>query len=360
MLPITRLKSLSIYTLLIFLSYRVSAQGFGDVLATGADNAEAYLKNYAAPGINAFGNGLANGWYSTARPHKVLGFNVSISPSFAFIPASEKSFAFNQRDYTDLVLEGDSDGLLPTIAGREAEVGAELVFTGEASYPGVAAISIPGEQRFDVPDGIIDLDDNLFAGAPAPTFNIGIGIPKATEIKLRVLPPISFGNFQMSMLGGGIMHDVKQWIPGLNNLPFDLSAFFGVSQLNMKYDIDVFVQNNEGLAFTTFEGEGKAIFKTTATTFQGVISKKIFFFTPFASLGFNAVNSNLDVNGDYTYTINGNESQIKDPISLNFDGTGGLRATLGVQVKLAVFIVDFSYAFQQYNTLTVGLGVSVR
>ena len=34
------------------------------------------------------------------------------------------------------------------------------------------------------------------------------------------------------------MHDVKQWIPGIKNLPFDLSGFFAFNSLEGSSAID--------------------------------------------------------------------------------------------------------------------------
>ncbi|WP_421876250.1 DUF6588 family protein [Marinoscillum sp.] len=339
------------FLITVLLNTTLNGQNFGDILAVGADNAETYLENYAAPGINAFGNGLSNGWYNTAKPHKSLGFNLTISPSFAFIPSSERSFEFNPADYQDLTLEGDQDGIIPTLAGGDAEPGSELVFTGQATYPG--GITFDGEQRFDVPDGVINLKDVPLEGTPAPTYNIGIGIIKGTEVKIRILPEVTAGDFKASMFGFGVQHDIKQWIPGISKLPFDLSALVAYSKLNLEYGIDVNTGN--------FEGNGAAIFSTSATTVQGIISKKLLFFTPFLGIGFNAVNSQLDVNGTYRYnTTTGSSSEIEDPISLSFDGAGSARTTIGGRINLAILTIHAAYTLQRYNTFNMGIGISVR
>ncbi len=347
-----RLKRIFILTLSLTLSAgSLLAQDFGNILAVGADNAEIYLQNYAEPAINAFGNGMADGWYNTGKVHKSLGFNVTVSPSFAFIPQSETTFEFIPSEYEDLTLDGDDDGILPTLAGGNAQSGSELVFTGEATYPG--GITFDGEQRFAVPDGVVNLDNVPFGGAPAPTYNIGVGLFKNTEIKARVLPSVTAGDFSASMFGLGIQHDIKQWIPGISKLPFDLSALVAFSKLNLNYAIDV----NTG----SFEGEGEAIFSTNATTVQGIVSKKLLFFTPYLAVGFNAVSSTLDVNGTYRYTsTTGSSSEIEDPISLAFDGAGGLRTTIGGRINLAVLTIHAAYTLQNYNTFNLGLGVSVR
>ena len=337
-------------TIFCLASISTTAQNFGDILAAGAENAEVYLSNYARPAIDAFGNGMTNGWYNTAKPHKSLGFNITVSPSFSFIPEAEQTFRFNPADYQDLTLEGDSDGIIPTLVGGDAEAGSELVFSGEATYPG--GVTFSGEERFDVPNGVINLDKVPFAGTPAPTYNIGVGIIKGTELKLRILPEVSSGDFKASMWGVGVQHDIKQWIPGINKLPFDLSVLFATSSLTLNYAINVNTGN--------FEGSGEAIFKTNTTTFQGIVSKKLLFFTPYLGVGFNTVSSSLDINGTYRYTTTTSSSEIEDPVSLEFDGAGGLRTTIGGRINLAFLTFHAAYSLQKYNTFTTGVGISVR
>ncbi|MEQ8471932.1 MAG: hypothetical protein RIC35_12145 [Marinoscillum sp.] len=335
-----------------FFTFTLSnAQDFGNILAVGAENAETYLTNYAGPAINAFGNGLSNGWYNTAKPHKSLGFNITVSPGFSFIPQSDQTFVFDPNDYQDLTLEGDADGIIPTLVGGDAQSGSELVFTGEATYPG--GVTFDGEQRFNVPNGVIDLGNIPFGGTPAPTYNIGIGIIKGTELKVRILPEVTAGDFGASMIGFGVQHDVKQWIPVISKLPFDLSALVAFSNLKLNYAIDV----NTG----DFEGTGEAIFETNATTVQGIISKKLLFFTPYLGVGFNTVKSSLQVNGTYRYNSTlGSGSEIEDPIDLTFDGAGGMRTTVGGRINLAILTFHAAYTLQKYNTFNVGVGISVR
>ena len=305
------------------------AQSFGDVLSTGADNANTYLKNYAAPGINAFGNGMADGWYNTGKVHSSLGFNITISPSVSFIPQSDKSFTFNPTDYENLTLVGDSDNQLPTMVGAKAEANSKLVYSGSSPYP---EVSLGTAAEFDVPGGAINLDEVPFAAIPAPTYNIGIGIYKSTEVKFRFMPEISTGGFRTKMIGFGIQHDIKQWIPVVSKLPFDLSILAATSILDMEYDIDVNTDD--------FEGSGAAVFKTTSTTVQAIVSKKLLFFTPYAAVGFNVVKSSLDVEGEYRYKSVIGGGTITDPISLDFDNSGGMRATLGARLQLGSYYLS--------------------
>ena len=353
------IQSLLVGTLLIC-GVSVKAQDFGDIIAAGKDDANLYLQNFLAPAMNSFGNGLANGWYNTGRAHKTLGFDITLSFNMAQIPVSERTFQFIASDYS-MTLEGDSDGIIPTMVGGESETGAEFVIDpGSVTYNGVT-VPINEDIRFDVPSGI-DLEEiPVVTGLPVPTLNIGIGVYKNTDLKIRYSPEINIDDFSLNMFGIGVLHDIKQWIPGIKNLPFDLSAMAAYSKITATQGIEVTTSSNGGT--TRFSGEGTGEFSAKATTFQVIISKKLTVFTPYAGLGVNSVNSTLAVKGDYEYEVTGDQNspyEIKDPIDLEFSGAGGPRFTIGGRLKLAVFTFHFDYTAQKYSTITGGVGIAVR
>ncbi|MEQ8551088.1 MAG: hypothetical protein RIC06_07405 [Cyclobacteriaceae bacterium] len=340
----------------------VKAQDFGEILAAGTEDANTYLQNYMAPALNSFGNGLANGWYNTAKAHKTIGVDITLSFNMAQIPVSERTFQFIANDY-NMRLEGDNDGIVPTMVGGEAEPNSELVIDASSTVNiGGQPFTFQEDIRLGVPSGI-DLEEvPVVTGLPTPTLNLGIGIYKNTDLKIRLLPEINVDDFSIKMFGIGIMHDVKQWIPGIKNLPFDLSGFFGTSKITATYDITLDEQVGSQ---STFSGEGIGEFVASATTIQALISKKLTVFTPYAGIGVNIVNSSIKVLGDYEYTYDPTvgtpqTAQIKDPIDLEFTGSGGPRFTIGGRLKLAVFTFHFDYTAQKYSTITGGVGIAVR
>ncbi|GAA5042886.1 hypothetical protein GCM10011506_45810 [Marivirga lumbricoides] len=203
-----------------------------------------------------------------------------------------------------------------------------------------------------MPDGI-DLDFPGPLAVPVPNFQIGVGAIKNTDIIVRFTPELNFDDVSFKQFGLGVKHDIKQWIPGMKLLPFDLSALLAFNNINATYQID--------------ESEDQyAEFKTTATTFQVLISKKLLFFTPYAGLGFNAIKSTFDVKGDYTFEDDGfggsgDSVTVTDPVSLDFKGNGGARFTVGARFKILwVLAASIDYTFQDYNTLNVGFGINIR
>lgn len=343
------------------------SQEFEDLLRAGAEDAETYLENYITPAVNSFGNGMAGGWYNTAKAHKTLGFDFTVSLNVVIVSNAEKMFDFNPSDYNNLQLRNDADEVLPTLVGGDPEPGSELYVPSDVTviYPGGQSITLEDEVTFPVPPGF-NLDKApVITGVPTPTFNLGIGIYKNTDLKIRLVPEQKYDNYRVKMFGIGVLHDIKQWIPGIKNLPFDLSGFFGTTTLTSEYVIDINEVTNGAEATTTFEGSGAATFKTHATTIQAVVSKKLLFFTPYAALGFNVVKTTFDVSGDYTYTVDPTlgtpqTTSVSDPIGLEFTGAGGVRATLGARFKLAIFTFHGAYTIQKYNNLSIGVGISVR
>ena len=180
--------------------------------------------------------------------------------------------------------------------------------------------------------------------------NLGIGLPKGTDLKLRFTPTIDVGGeSSFKVFGIGVMHDVKQWIPGIKMLPFDLSGFVGYTKVKLETYLDR--QNNP---------DQRGLFEMNATTVQGVISKKFSVLTLYGGLGYNIAKSNLALKGSYDINEDGEVSSTeKDPLDFKFSGSG-FRTTAGFRLKLAVLTIHADYTLQKYKCLTVGLGISVR
>lgn len=305
--------------------------GFENILNSGIEHANTYLKNYMSPAAYSIGNGLANGWYNTAKPHKTLGFDLTVNVNLATIPDAAKTFEFVEADYDgDITLNDPSDNQLPTFIGGGTN--QELV--------------LAGSQNINAPNGIFgdQIDYKGPIAIPTPTIQLGIGIVKNTDLIIRYSPEVNVGDFGFQSFGFGVKHDIKQWIPGMKLLPFDLSALIGFNKIKTTYQID---KSNEQYAE----------FGASSTTVQALISKKLLFFTPYAGLGFNIVKSNFAMKGVYT---EGGQT-FTDPINLDFDGSGGARFTVGARVKILwVLALNVDYTFQQYNTLSVGLGLNIR
>ena len=66
--------------------------------------------------------------------------------------------------------------------------------------------------------------------------------------------------------------------------------------------------------------------------------------------------------GDYTYrdTSSSEEITVTNPVDLKFDGGSTPRLNVGLQIKLLILTIHAEYALQKYQTLTAGVGLSIR
>jgi hypothetical protein len=56
------------------------------------NDAAIFLSQYLTPLSSGVGSALNNGWYNTAKPHKMGGFDLNLSLNTLLIPKDKKSF----------------------------------------------------------------------------------------------------------------------------------------------------------------------------------------------------------------------------------------------------------------------------
>lgn len=305
------------------------------------DDGRKLISAYVSPVMNSVSLGLNQGWYNTAKAHKIGGIDLTITANAMSIPKSDLFYDGTKLGLQVVQLDQSTPGypMAPTIVGKNIE--PVFSYTDEAT----------GMKETFVGPGGFDLEKELGKNwVPVPMANLGIGLPKGTDLKLRFTPTIDLGDdSSLKILGVGIMHDVKQWIPGIKLLPFDLSGFVGYTKFRLESAFDP--ENNP---------DQRGYFEMNATTVQGVISKKFSVLTLYGGLGYNIAKSNLAMKGTYDINDNGQaDTNEVDPLDLKF-AASGFRTTAGFRLKLAVLTLHADYTLQKYKCLTVGLGISVR
>jgi len=103
-------------------------------------------------------------------------------------------------------------------------------------------------------------------------------------------------------------------------------------------------------------------YSMNAWLLQALISKKIAVLTFYGGIGYNAIKTSSDLTGSYIIVEdpNGNNDFVlRDPVSLNVKNKS-LKVTAGVRFKFGPIYLNGDYSIQEYNTLSVGLGVAVR
>lgn len=307
----------------------VWAQADLDQLLRGSQADANYLaQGYLEPALNAIGSGLNQGWYNTAANHKKFGFDLTVSMSSIQFPTEDLTYFVDNSKLSTIQIVGDPNA--PTFIGSDVA----------PTY----AYKAPLTGTFQGPPGV-NVSSLPLGGLPFPMVNLGVGLMWNTDVKIRWASFSPSGGANVSLFGFAIQHDIKQHIPGLKELPFDLSALFGYTTLNSEVGFDPSFPDQKGK--TDF----------SATTIQALIGKKFSVLTVYGGLGYNFSSGTFKATGTYTDTTTGN--QFTDPININ-SSVSGPRVTGGLRLKLAIFTLHGDYTFQRYNTITLGFGIAVR
>ena len=327
------MKNKNIFIGILFLCTILPAQNeITNFLVGPLNDTEELLEGYMSPFGAWFGSGLNSGWYNTARPHTFPGFDVT--GGVHFITPSKEAMSFKPV-LNELILDPNSNGELSTFLGpnEQTEVGFENPITGAF------------EKLIDAPGGL-----GWDYAIPMPYLQGSIGIIKNTEILFRIAPPIKIEDLEMSYWGFGFKHDIKQWIPAVKTLPFDLSFLAAYSKLNSNL---------------SFSDSQELDFNIKAFNSNIILSKKLLGLTPYIGLGYQYSTSNLSLTGDYK--INGWDGQqimpdqqitVSDPFDLSFGGVNGLKANIGARLKLLLFTIHAEWTMAEYDIFSIGIGLN--
>ena len=348
------MKKSILFCFLFFAINSTKSQDIGNILLAGED-ASLLAENYLNPAITGLVSGMNSGWYSTAKTHKKLGFDITIGMSASFTPSKGQMFEFVSSQYNYLsVSEGDSE--LPTILSDN-----ESVTIFDVSIPTLSGDFKVGS--FSMPGGVAN--DLPINAVPTTFVQFALGLPFKTEVNLRYVPNVNYDSkVKGSSMGIGIQHDLTQYFGLLGKLPFSIAVMGAYSKANIEYAI-----NNSNLSSGISVTNGLASFKLDTWTVQALGSLDLKILTFYAGLGYNSGTSNFDVDGDYTLSYDVQDSNqnvvgtltenISDPINLVFSSTG-TRATIGARLNLLFFKIFADYTIQEYNTASAGIAFSFR
>jgi hypothetical protein len=337
----TLLMCLSLVTLS---SHAQNISELTQLLKAEKNDASALMKSYVSPAINAISNGMTSGWYTTGKAHKTLGFDLGVSLSAVFTPSSD--------DYFTPALSSNTTfkNLTNPSLGAPSVVGPKDITTYESTY--TPPNGLPNQKfTIDGPEGL-DLKKNIgFSALPVPMVQLGIGIIKNTDLKIRFVPEQKSNSVTFKMFGIGVMHDIKQHIPGIKKLPFDLSVLAAYNS----------VSGTASLVSTSgvTSSDGSLAYKLNSWVAQAIISKKISVLTGYLGVGYGSVSSNVDITGNFLVPAGAASFALKDPLALSLSSNTA-KLTAGIRLKLGPVYFSGDYTLQKYDALTLGFGFAVR
>jgi hypothetical protein len=308
----------------------------------GSANLQNLVKGYITPIAEDFGTLGNNGWYTTAEVHKQWGFDLNVTVNTININSDVTTFA--PTPLTGITYTGGTTPL-QTVYGKEGLSPTFLFNAGPntgISFNGADGAD-PGK---DLPVGALVI----------PTIQLGLGVFKGTDIRIRYTPTVAVNAVELSNSGIGLMHNIKQHIPGLREVPFSLSVFAGYTSLKISTDLS-------GL----YNGSGQeGVAQTNSITAQLLVSKEIKVLSLYGGLGYNSSTTDYNINGTYQVNTTDSDQTLPAPIALTdpFRDSykqSGIRATAGLRLKFGPITLNGDYTLvSKQSLLTAGFGIAVR
>lgn len=304
-------------------------QGSEPISNSDLNQAGKLIEAYFTPMTKSFGLGLNNGWYNTAKPHSLGGFDLTFTVNTVIIPNSAKTF--NIEDAGGNIFLSDETEASTIFGSNEstnmAYNGSDLVFPS-----GISSV-LP---QFDMPGGF---NTSI---VPIPIIQAGVGLVKKTDLSVRYMPMLNIGNnINVNVFGIGLRHDLLQWIPIVGDaFPMSLSLQGGYTNLNT----EVKVSNQ------------KTSLNTKATTINLIASRKILMVTGYAGIGYSSTSTTFTT--DANFDLGG--ITFSEKLSIDFESNNKLRANLGLRFNITLLTIQADYTIAEYPTATLGVGITLR
>ncbi len=389
MKKLTAIPSIVVTILLIITIPAQSQKALVQYFPAGVSDANILVDGYLSKMGEAMASGLNSGWYTNGAPHGKLGIEFNVTFNTVFVPSEDEFFATPTLNNArlDKVVKVDPLNQSITPLGTSqvpALYGSKFdfpVFGYKAGDPNEFDANDPTntlQVLFKGPNGNNLKDIFLINAIVVPTAQLSIGVIANTDLKLRFAPEIEFGNIKFGSWGFGLMHSIKDHIPGLKMVPFGWSFLAAYSRLSGEVDLSgQWLSSASATDFTTDTGQGAQVgeFISNAFTIQTIISKKFSVLTVYGGVGYGFGETEFDIKGSY-YIDQVNQSPkglpplfntLRNPVSISetdfntfeYDAKS-LRFTTGLRLKLGPITFHGDYTIQRINVLSFGLGFSVK
>lgn len=347
----------SILGILYLLAFSINTKaqdGLENILFADISDANKLTLEYLRPASEGFIYGMSNGWYHTAKVHKILGFDITIGANFSMTPSSMESFNVNALNLSSRITQNPSTS--PTVLGSGSAVSNAFQVTIPAnSDPNINGGVHPELTRnFTMPDGFGD--DLPLSGVPTPAVQVSVGLPWKLEASVRFVPEIG-DDVSGKLFGLAFKKEITSWFGPLDKLPLHVSIMGGFTNMTVNSIIDDPSGNEINIS------NGLAQLKLNSHTIQALASLNFPIINIYGGFGYVGGSSSLSVDG--TYDLEYQDGAISyrrilnDPLSLDYD-VSGFTTTVGARISLGFFKIFGSYTMQEFNTFSAGIALSIR
>ncbi len=308
-----------------------------DFLVLGVEIAEEFVSAYTSPAAEGLMYGMTGGWYNSAVVRDKWQVEISIVTNGSFVPSDARTFIIDTGRFEDLTtIQGEAVVEIPTILGGDR---TPIQFVAD----------VEGElYQFESPDGFGLSNTNIL---PNAFLQVKVGLPKYTEAGIRVFPKINIDEVEIGLYGLSAQHEFSRWIKAMDVSPIALSAMVAFTHLYTDYN---FQTGGDVL------GENQRVnVRMDSWLFEVIASTKFKKLNVYGGLGYVKGDSDTKLRG--TYDIQGLSQPLvfTDPIDFQND-VDGLRANLGLNLRLGWFGLNAAYTIQGFNNFSLGMNFNIK
>jgi len=292
-------------------------------------------KEYLRPYGTILGANLNAGWYTSAAPHKLLGFDISVMASYTKVPSSQRTFDVNKLDLSFFEL-ANANHIAPTMS-------KELP---SSQLPELKAIDDPTGtySQFTLPNGIDEASIMI-----TPMIQASVGLPFNSEVMVRLMPEVELDNYgSIKLWGIGLKHSLKDYIPFVKRVPFlQLSVLGAYTNFNgtlVMPDVDPYLSN------------GEVRIDSKAYTGRVLVGANFPMIAFYSGIGYGSANSDFNIAGNLD---NGLTTIDGDIIALNYK-EDGFDFNIGTRLRLGILGIFVDYSVGDYKMITAGFGFNFR
>ncbi len=321
-----------------------SQSDIGELFQSGPADAEKLVNAYISPLFKGLGTGLNSGWTNTAKAKRPLRFDLRITGTAAFVPNSDKAYDVKGLGLENIRPVDPNRSIGPTAFGKDEE-GAEMeIYNSSLPDPNPATFKLPKGTGLNF--------------VPSPQVQLTVGLLKNIDVSLRLVPDVKIEDGTLNLFGAGAKIELLPLLMGKKAkiTPFDIALAFGYTTLNFNLPITLENQTTDDQVIDV---------KLKGYSAEAIISKKLLFFTPFASIGVHRSSSSLNALGSYDFDVpvtpltpTGKKTFV-NPVSLDQNDVKGIKTTLGFQMNLAILRIYASYTQAKYSYVNAGIGLGI-
>ena len=308
-----------------------------DFLVLGVEVAEEIVSAYTQPAAEGLLYGLTGGWYNSAVVRDKWQVEISIVTNGSFVPSESRSFFIDTGRFEDLTtIQGEAVVKVPTILGGDQSP-VQLVADVEGEF-----------YQFETPDGIGLSDTNIL---PNAFLQAKLGLPKYTEFGVRVFPKLNIDDVEFGLFGFSAQHEFSRWIKPIQTSPLAFSVIAAYTRLYTDYNFQT------GGDVT---GENQQInIRMNSYLFEVIASTKFRKLNVYGGLGYVTGDADTRLRGTYDFQVLSTPLSFTDPFDFQNE-VNGLRANLGLNLRLGFFGLNAAYTLQGFNNFSFGMNFNIK